>query len=102
MFACPSNDFLSGGVVSVVKGESHLNCAVFGAGGEEMSTMREGQVQNLVVVLLQSLYLHTGDAVVESLELSVPRHGRCIGTNTFHEIDATYGLLTPIALIPPR
>uniref|UniRef100_A0A8C5BB71 Uncharacterized protein n=1 Tax=Gadus morhua TaxID=8049 RepID=A0A8C5BB71_GADMO len=35
----------------------------------------EGQVQDLVVVLRQGLHLLTGDAVVQALELPVPRHG---------------------------
>lgn len=43
--------FLSGGGFSVAEDESHLDSAVFGAGGEAMATMREGKMQNLVVML---------------------------------------------------
>lgn len=42
-----------------------------------MTPMRESQVKDLVGVLSQSLNLHTGDAVKQTLELPVPRYSRC-------------------------
>uniref|UniRef100_A0A3Q2U0Z2 Uncharacterized protein n=1 Tax=Fundulus heteroclitus TaxID=8078 RepID=A0A3Q2U0Z2_FUNHE len=36
----------------------------------------ESQVENLVAVLPQGLNFHTGDAVIQTLELPVPRHSR--------------------------
>ena len=54
---------------------THLDGAVLGAGGEAVAPVGEGQVQDLVVVLRQGLHLLTGDAVVQALELPVPRHG---------------------------
>lgn len=44
-----------------------------------MPSMGKGQVQYLVVVLLQCLHLHTWDAVIQTLELSVPGHSRWVG-----------------------
>uniref|UniRef100_A0A671S3L2 Uncharacterized protein n=1 Tax=Sinocyclocheilus anshuiensis TaxID=1608454 RepID=A0A671S3L2_9TELE len=38
-----------------------------------MSTVRESQMQDLIMMLLQSLNLHTGNAVIQPLELPVPR-----------------------------
>uniref|UniRef100_A0A8C9RGL8 Uncharacterized protein n=1 Tax=Scleropages formosus TaxID=113540 RepID=A0A8C9RGL8_SCLFO len=38
--------------------------------------MREGQVQDLVMVLLQGLNLHTWDAVKEPPEFPIPGHSR--------------------------
>lgn len=49
-----------------------LDGAVFGAGGKAVSAMGEGQVEDLVMVLFQSLDLHTGDTVKQTLELPVP------------------------------
>lgn len=51
-----------------------LDGAVFGTGGEAVSSVGEGQMEDLVMVLSQSLNLHTGNAVKQTLELSVPRH----------------------------
>uniref|UniRef100_A0A673KL28 Uncharacterized protein n=1 Tax=Sinocyclocheilus rhinocerous TaxID=307959 RepID=A0A673KL28_9TELE len=36
-----------------------------------------GQMQDLIMMFLQSLNLHTGNAVIQPLELPVPRHSRC-------------------------
>uniref|UniRef100_A0A4W4H1S2 Uncharacterized protein n=1 Tax=Electrophorus electricus TaxID=8005 RepID=A0A4W4H1S2_ELEEL len=36
-----------------------------------------GIVQDLIMVLLQHLHLHAGDAVIEPLKFPVPRHSRC-------------------------
>lgn len=52
--------------------QSDLHGAVFGAGGEAVTPVREGQVEDLVCVLPQRLDLHTGDAVKEAPELPVP------------------------------
>uniref|UniRef100_A0A8C3V726 Complement C8 gamma chain n=1 Tax=Catharus ustulatus TaxID=91951 RepID=A0A8C3V726_CATUS len=41
----------------------------------------EAQVQNLVIMFLQGLHLHTRDGVVESLELIVPGDSRGAGQN---------------------
>lgn len=60
--------------------QSYLNGTVFRAGREAMSTVREGQMQDLIMMLLQSLNLHTGNAVIQPLELPVPRHSRCTHT----------------------
>ncbi len=55
----------------------YLNSAVFGAGGEPVTPVRESQVEDLVRVLSQRLNLHTGDTVKQAPELPVPRHSRC-------------------------
>lgn len=39
--------------------------------------MGEAEVQNLVIVLLQGLHFHTGDGVVEPLELIIPGDSSC-------------------------
>lgn len=56
---------------------SDLDGAVFGAGGEAVTLVGEGQVEDLVRVLPQRLDLHAGDAVKQAPELPVPRHSRC-------------------------
>ena len=58
---------------------AYLDSAVFGAGGEAVASVGKGQVQHLVMVLFQCLDLHTWDAVIQTLELSVPGHGRWMG-----------------------
>lgn len=57
--------------------QSDLDGAVFGAGGEAVTPVGEGQVEDLVRVLPQRLDLHAGDAVKQAPELPVPRHSRC-------------------------
>lgn len=42
-----------------------------------MTLVRESQVEDLVTVLSQRLNLHTRDTIEQTLELPVPRHGRC-------------------------
>lgn len=61
---------------------AYLDSAVFGARGEAVTPMGEGQMEHLVAVLLQRLNLDTRDTVKEALELPVPRHGRCIRTHS--------------------
>lgn len=41
-----------------------------------MTSVREGQVKDLVTVFSQSLNLNTGDTVKQTPELSIPGH-RC-------------------------
>lgn len=53
----------------------YLNCTVFGAGCKQTAGVREAEVQNLVVVLLQGLHFNARDGVVEPLELIVPGDG---------------------------
>lgn len=57
--------------------QSDLDGAVLGAGGEAVTPVGKGQMEDLVCVLPQSLDLHAGDAVKQTPELPVPRHRRC-------------------------
>lgn len=53
----------------------YLNSTVFGARGKETARVGEAEVQNLVIVLLQSLHFNARDGVVEPLELVIPGDG---------------------------
>uniref|UniRef100_A0A493TPK4 Uncharacterized protein n=1 Tax=Anas platyrhynchos platyrhynchos TaxID=8840 RepID=A0A493TPK4_ANAPP len=50
----------------------YLNSTVFGARGKQTARVGEAEVQNLVIVLLQSLHFNARDGVVEPLELIIP------------------------------
>lgn len=55
----------------------YLDRTVFGARCKQIARVGEAEVQNLVTVLLQGLHFHTGDGVIEPLELIIPGDGSC-------------------------
>lgn len=56
----------------------YLYSAVFRARRKPMTSVREGQVKDLVTVFSQCLNLHARDTVKKTSELSIPGHRRCI------------------------
>uniref|UniRef100_A0A673GKW2 Uncharacterized protein n=1 Tax=Sinocyclocheilus rhinocerous TaxID=307959 RepID=A0A673GKW2_9TELE len=67
-----------------------------------MSTVRESQMQDLIMMLLQSLNLHTGNAVIQPLELPVPRLSRLVKGHMHQAWDAVVVVeeLLPEEFIP--